>query len=110
MNNNSASPRVSNRVKHTDQKSQFIRDEFECFVRIGLDPDMRERVQKIIEKHLLGQELAPPCIYLEARNEEGEISEMWFLETDENQLLRLLEFLHRFSIEDVRLIESLLRR
>jgi hypothetical protein len=93
-------------------KYAFIRDEFECFVRIGLDATLRKRVQRLLEHHLIteGDVMLGPTIYLEARNPNGELREMWYLETDSNQLMRLLEFLRRFSLDDVRMIDSMLHR
>jgi hypothetical protein len=92
------------------EKADFIRTEFECFVRIGRDAKARARVQKTIERILIsdGAPLASISIYLEARDDAGELREMWMLETDNAQLVRLDQFLRRFSIEDVRLMESLL--
>ena len=93
-------------------KNQFIRDEFECFVRIGMDVHLRARVQKLLEHRLItGNPLAAlPTIYFEVRNDEGGLREMWYLEADGHQLRRLLEFLRRFTLDDVRLISSMLRR
>jgi hypothetical protein len=96
----------------THDPSAFIRDEFECFIRIGLDVTLRRRVQKVLEHHLIteGQVILGPTIYLETRDPSGELREMWYMETDSNQLMRLLEFLRRFSLDDVRLIDSMLHR
>jgi len=93
-------------------KNQFIRDEFECFVRIGMDVGLRTRVRKLLEHRLLtGSPLAAlPTIYFEVRTDEGALTEMWYLEADTPQLRRLLEFLRRFSIDDVRLINAMLSR
>lgn len=93
-------------------KNQFIRDEFECFVRIGMDVHLRSRVQKLLEHRLItGNPLAAlPTIYFEVRSDEGSLREMWYLEADAPQLRRLLEFLRRFTIDDVRLISAMLRR
>lgn len=92
------------------EKADFIRGEFECFVRIGRDARARARVQKTIERLLVsdGAALATISIYIEARDDAGELREMWMLETNSEQLARLDQFLRRFSVEDVLLIESLL--
>jgi hypothetical protein len=99
-------------VTSQEDRKRFIRDEFECFVRIGLDPKMRKSVKKAIEQYVLEDhnQVAPPTLYLESRDGEGNLSEVYYIEPDGNQLLRLLEFLHRFSLEDVRLIRSLMRK
>jgi hypothetical protein len=90
-------------------KHQFIRDEFECFVRIGLDAHLRRKVQRMLESRLVvNASFLLPTMYFETRDNEGNIVEMWYVEPDSNQLLRLLNFLHRFTIEDVRLIDSML--
>ena len=96
----------------TQDKAVFIRSEFECFVRIGLDLQLRTQLQRILEHHLMtdGRVLIPPSLYLETHDSAGELREMWYLESDWEQLLRLLEFLRRFNLEDVRLIDSMLRR
>lgn len=93
-------------------KSQFIRDEFECFVRIGMDIRLRGKVRKLLEHRLItGNPFAAmPSIYFEMRDDDGILSEMWYLEADSNQLRRLLEFLRRFNLEDVRLINAMLHR
>jgi hypothetical protein len=93
-------------------KNQFIRDEFECFVRIGMDVSLRSRVRKVLEHRLItGNPFAAmPTIYFETRTSAGELQEMWYLEADPGQLRRLLEFLRRFSIDDVKLIDAMLRR
>lgn len=95
-----------------EDKSAFIRDEFECFVRIGLDGDLRKRVRKILEHHLIseGQVMLAPTIYIEMKTPSGELREIWYLESDSNQLMRLLQFLRRFSIDDVRMMDSMLHR
>lgn len=94
-----------------EDKSRFIRYEFDCFVRIGTDEALRARVLKMIRRHLDADEPppGPPVFHIEIRNEQGEVTEMWYLEADRNQLQRLYEFLQRFSVEDVKLIESLMR-
>ncbi len=96
----------------TLDKSQFIRDEFECFVRIGMDNHLRSRVLQLVEHRLLtGGVLTPvPTIYFEVRTDEGALCEMWHLEADVNQLRRLLEFLRRFSIAEVQMIDGMLQR
>jgi hypothetical protein len=95
----------------SDEKSRFIRNEFDCFVRIGMDEALRSRVVKIIRRHLDAEDanLPPPVFHMETRNLQGEVTEMWYLEPDRNQLQRLQEFLQRFSVDDVKLIESLMR-
>ena len=77
-----------------------------------MNPSLRNRVKKAIEKYVLEDhdQLTPPTLYLEARDEEGNLRQIYQIEPDGNQLLRLLEFLHRFSVDDVRLINSLMRR
>jgi hypothetical protein len=92
------------------EKADFIRGEFECFIRIGRDSRARARVQKTIERILISDHaaLTTVSIYIEARDDAGELREMWMLETDNEQLARLDQFLRRFSVEDVRLIESLM--
>jgi hypothetical protein len=93
-------------------KARYIRSEFECFVRIGLDARARKRLQKMIEIPLItGHNIIPGCsLYLETRDSSGQLREMWYLEPDTEQMLRLLDFLRRFSVEDVRLIHSMLQR
>lgn len=93
-------------------KNQFIRDEFECFVRIGMDNNLRTRVRRVLEHRLItGNPFASmPTIYFETHSSEGVLQEMWYLEADAHQLRRLLEFLRRFSMEDVKLIDAMLRR
>ncbi|MBX7244794.1 MAG: hypothetical protein K1X53_04805 [Candidatus Sumerlaeaceae bacterium] len=92
-------------------KASFIRSEFECFVRIGSDSRARARTQSLIEQYVFsGALVPPPAIYLEARDSAGNLREMWYLETDSGQLVRLMQFLRRFSVEDVRLMDSMLNQ
>ncbi|MGI8904892.1 MAG: hypothetical protein ACR2IE_00170 [Candidatus Sumerlaeaceae bacterium] len=93
-------------------KNRFIRDEFECFVRIGMDINLRSRVRRVLEHRLItGNPFAAlPTIYFETRSCDGVLKEMWYLEADCHQLRRLLEFLRRFNIEDVKLIDAMLHR
>lgn len=93
-------------------RDRFIRDEFECFVRIGLDVALRARVQRVLEHRLLtGNPFAAvPTIYFETHGSDGILREMWYLEADAAQLRRLVEFLRRFSVDDVRLINSMMQR
>lgn len=95
----------------TTDKARFIRDEFACFVRIGLDSRVRARLMKTIEQSLVvhGQPAFTLNIYIELRGEDGTLREMWILECDSEQMLRLFSFLQRFSVEDVRLIDEMMR-
>ena len=99
-------------MKTALDKQQLIREEFECFVRIGMDRGLRRKVEKLIEQRLtFGNPFASlPGIYFETRSETGELQEMWYLETDSDQMRRLAEFLRRFSVDDVRLINAMLHR
>ncbi len=94
------------------EKAQLIREEFECFVRIGMDSHLRTRVRRALEQRLISGNpfTAMPVIYFEIRNEDGTIREMWYLDADSGQQLRLLEFLRRFNIDQVRLIDGMLHR
>jgi hypothetical protein len=94
-----------------DSKARFIRDEFDCFVRIGMNAELRGTLERRIEVYTdPAYALQPiPVIYFEVRETDGTISEMWHLEPDRQQLARLISFLHRFSIEDVKLMHSLLQ-
>lgn len=95
----------------SQKSSKFIRDEFECFVRIGMDVSARRKVQQLAQFFLRNEGcfMAPPVVYLETRDPRGRIVDMWYLETEKNQLLRLLDFLHRFSIEEVQYLDTLLK-
>lgn len=96
----------------TTDKARLIREEFECFVRIGMDVHLRGRVRKALEQRLIcgGNFTAMPAIYFETRDSDGTIREMWYLDADWGQQRRLLEFLRRFTVEDVRLIDGMLHR
>lgn len=93
-------------------KTRLIRQEFECFVRIGMDSQLRGRVRRALEQRLISGTpfTAMPAIYFEIRDTDGTIREMWYLEADSGQQLRLLEFLRRFTVDQVRLIDVMLHR
>ncbi len=99
-------------MEQTTDKARLIREEFECFVRIGMDGRLRGRVRKALEQRLIAGTsfIAMPAIYFELRDADGSIREMWYLDADSSQQLRLLEFLTRFSLDDVRLIDGMLHR
>lgn len=92
--------------------SNFIRSEFEFFVRIGNNPLTRRHARRLIRFYLQHEELftEPPVVYIEVRNSKGGIAEMWLVSTERAQLLRLFDFLQRFTVEDVQMMESLLGR
>lgn len=93
-----------------NNNADFIKGEFECFVRIGQDAAVRCRVQRAIERLLItgGREAAALNITMELRDPDGALREMWVIETDSQQMVRLSEFLRRFSVEDVRMMDSML--
>lgn len=96
----------------TSDKTRLIREEFECFVRIGLDCHLRARVRRALEQRLITGNpfTAMPAIYFEMRNDDGSIREMWYLDADPGQQRRLLQFLQRFTVEQVRMIDVMLHR
>ena len=95
-----------------EDKTRFIKTEFDCFVAIGMSAEMRRRVKKEVAGCIHeGNDVAQfPTLYLESREADGTLKEVICIELDANQVLRLLEFLNRFTVEDVRLIHSLMRR
>ncbi len=88
----------------------FIRGEFECFVRIGLDAVVRDRVRTVVDHLVRTGRVADLCptICFEVRDGDGTLREVWHMETTPDQVIRLHEFLGRFTAADVHLIRSML--
>jgi hypothetical protein len=73
---------------------------------------MREHITRNLERILLlglPVPLLMPRIYFEVRKPDGEIVEMWDLEINDPLAHRLLHFLRRFSPEEMRMMETMMR-
>ncbi len=93
------------------EQAKYLSYEFECFVRIGLDAQARLDALKRIEAYFLGPEGTPlPTFHFEIPDERGRISRVIDFEPDDRQLVRLHEFLTRWTIEQVQEMTSLLPR
>ncbi|MGB9691963.1 MAG: hypothetical protein ACPL7D_07325 [Candidatus Sumerlaeaceae bacterium] len=93
------------------EQAKYLTYEFECFVRIGLDANARRDAIQRIEAYFLGPAGAPlPTFHFEIPDARGQISRIIDFEPDERQLVRLHEFLNRWTIEQVQEMTSLLPR
>ena len=95
-----------------ESSPEFIKTEFDCFVRIGGDPAAREQISPVLEA-LTAADGDGGCgvaltIHIEVRDGDGEMTEIISLHADQSQLKRLRGFLDRFSVADVRLIRQLM--
>ncbi len=95
-----------------DFSPEYIKTEFDCFVRIGGDPDAREQLSPILESYTDAglDDRISITISIELHDDCGEVAEIFSLDTDHNQLVRLRDFLRRFSVDEVRLIGRLMGR
>jgi len=90
-------------------QAEYLKYEFECFVRIGLEPECRRATLEKIEQYFLSRGAQPlPTFHLEITDASGRVTRMIDFEPDERQLVRLHEFLNRWTIEEVREMTSLL--
>ena len=91
------------------ERARYLRYEFECFVRIGLDAQARRDALERIESYFLARGHGEiPKFHLEIPNNEGHIHRIIDFEPDERQLVRLHEFLNRWTIEEIQEMTSLL--
>jgi hypothetical protein len=90
----------------SDERARFIREEFACFVRIGGSPGLREQVERALED----SDGTAAVIRIEERDGDGALAEVWVIESDGGQVARLGRFLGRFTVDEVRRMESLLAR
>lgn len=92
-------------------RARYLQYEFECFVRIGLDEQARRDAIEKIETYFFGSSCTPiPTFRFEIPDASGHIQRIIEFEPDERQLVRLHEFLNRWTIEEVREMVSLLPR
>lgn len=90
-------------------RARYLQYEFECFVRIGLDEQARREAIEKIEMYFLSSSGSPiPTFRFEIPDASGHIHRIIEFEPDERQLVRLHEFLNRWTIEEVREMVSLL--
>lgn len=91
------------------QRAKYLQYEFECFVRIGLDEEARRSAIARIEAYFLASPRGkPPTFHFEIPDARGIVHRIIDFEPDERQLVRLHEFLHRWSVDEVREMMSLL--
>ncbi len=90
-------------------RAKYLQYEFECFVRIGLDAEARRDAITRIEAYFGSRGKGElPTFHFEVKDSTGQIHHIIDFEPDERQLVRLHEFLHRWTIEEVREMLSLL--
>lgn len=90
-------------------RAKYLQYEFECFVRIGLDAQARREAIEKIENYFFGQPSSPiPTFRFEIPDALGAVHRIIEFEPDERQLVRLHEFLQRWTIEEVQEMVSLL--
>ncbi|MCX7625447.1 MAG: hypothetical protein N2Z21_04470 [Candidatus Sumerlaeaceae bacterium] len=90
-------------------RARYLQYEFECFVRIGLDERARREAIEKIETYFFGSSTTPiPTFRFEISDASGQIHRIIEFEPDERQLVRLHEFLNRWTIAEVREMVSLL--
>ncbi len=94
----------------TPKRAAYLKAEFECFVRIGLDEQARRQTMAEIEEYFAagGRRPLPHFRYEFSYPEESEVTYIVDFEPDVRQLARLWEFLNKWSIEEVREMTSLL--
>jgi hypothetical protein len=90
-------------------RAKYLQYEFECFVRIGLDASARRDAIEKIESYFFTTPRQPlPTFRFEIPDAAGRIYRVIEFEPDERQLVRLHEFLNRWTIEEVQEMVSLL--
>lgn len=95
----------------SNDKARLIRNEFACFLHIGSSAEARVGAEEMIARYRESAETGPvPTFRIEICDGEGIVREILHFEPDEAQLLRLENFLSRFTAEEVRQMESLLDR
>jgi hypothetical protein len=91
------------------ERAKYLQYEFECFVRIGLDADARRDALDRIEAYFHARARREiPTFHFEIIDAAGGVHRVIDFEPDERQLMRLHEFLNRWTIDEVREMTSLL--